>query len=168
MTAARPPRVQLDTSLGSIEIELYWLHAPKACLNLVSLVEQGRLRGQLVNRIVPGLLWQTGGLPAQTSGLGTGELFEDECTPELKHVGAGIVSMANSGKPHTNGAQFFVILAPSPKLDGRHTIFGRIFDGMTVVQKIGAVEIDNNGRPVQKVTILDAKGVWDDPAEEEE
>jgi cyclophilin family peptidyl-prolyl cis-trans isomerase len=74
-----------------------------------------------------------------------GAKFEDECHKELKHTGAGILSMANSG-PNTNGSQFFISLAPTPWLDGKHTIFGRIASGMQVVKRLGQVVTDSNDR----------------------
>jgi cyclophilin family peptidyl-prolyl cis-trans isomerase len=84
------------------------------------------------------------------------EKFADEIHPALKHTGAGILSMANSG-PNTNGSQFFVTLAPTPHLDGKHTIFGRVKEGMRVVRQMGLVKTDAQDRPVNEVTIIRAR-----------
>ena len=87
-----------------------------------------------------------------------GGKFEDEITRELKHTGAGILSMANSG-PNTNGSQFFITLAPQPHLDGKHTVFGRIAAGMDVIQRMGNVQTDGGDRPTTEVKILAARPV---------
>lgn len=84
-----------------------------------------------------------------------GEKFEDEISPELKHTGAGILSMANSG-PNTNGSQFFITLAPTPWLDGKHTIFGRVTRGLGVMKRMGLVKTAEEDRPVEEVRILKA------------
>ena len=82
-----------------------------------------------------------------------GGKFEDEISKALRHVGAGILSMANSG-PNTNKSQFFITLAATPWLDGKHAIFGRVDSGMHVVRAIGAVKVDKNDRPLKEVKIL--------------
>ena len=100
---------------------------------------------------------QTGD-PAGTGRGGSsiyGEKFEDEISTSLKHTGAGILSMANSG-PNTNGSQFFITLAPTPWLDGKHTIFGRVKSGMRVVQRMGLVKTGAEDRPVDQVKIMKA------------
>ena len=81
-----------------------------------------------------------------------GGKFEDEITRNLKHTGAGVVSMANSG-PNTNGSQFFVSLKPCPWLDGKHTIFGRVYSGMGAIQRMGLVATDAEDRPRGEVRI---------------
>lgn len=84
-----------------------------------------------------------------------GEKFADEISSSLKHTGAGVLSMANSG-PDTNGSQFFITLAPTPWLDGKHTIFGRVKSGMRVVQRMGLVKTNGEDRPLEEVKIVKA------------
>lgn len=84
-----------------------------------------------------------------------GAEFDDEIHSELKHTGAGVLSMANSG-PNTNGSQFFITLAQAQWLDGKHAIFGRISSGMSCVKRIGMVEKDPNDRPVDDIKIVRA------------
>jgi peptidyl-prolyl cis-trans isomerase-like 1 len=110
---------------------------------------------------------QTGD-PTGTGRGGTsiyGEKFEDELSPQLKHTGAGILSMANSG-PNTNGSQFFITLAPTPWLDGKHTIFGRVTRGLAVVKRMGLVRTGAEDRPVEEVRILRASVVEDKGGED--
>ncbi len=89
-----------------------------------------------------------------------GEKFEDEISTSLKHTGAGVLSMANSG-PNTNGSQFFITLAPTPWLDGKHTIFGRVKSGLRIVQRMGLVRTGAEDRPTEQVKILKARVVED-------
>ena len=97
-----------------------------------------------------------GGDPSGTGRGGTsiyGGKFADEIHSELRHTGAGILSMANAG-PNTNGSQFFITLAPLQHLDGKHTIFGRIKSGMRTVQKMSLVQTDANNKPLDQVKIF--------------
>ncbi|KAI5816588.1 cyclophilin type peptidyl-prolyl cis-trans isomerase [Pyronema omphalodes] len=153
-----PTLVTLDTSMGSITLELYYDHAPKTCKNFETLVSRGYYNGCPFHRVIPNFMIQ-GGDPTGTGRGGSsiyGGKFEDEIRDDLKHTGAGILSMANAG-PNTNGSQFFITLAPTPWLDGKHTIFGRVHSGMRVVQRMGMVKTDKDDRPVDDLSILKAR-----------
>jgi peptidyl-prolyl cis-trans isomerase-like 1 len=105
-----------------------------------------------------------GGDPTGTGRGGSsiyGEKFQDEIHPDLRHTGAGILSMANSG-PNTNGSQFFITLAPTPWLDGKHTIFGRVRSGIGVLKRMGMVQTGPEDRPVTEVKIVRARVVVDE------
>lgn len=153
----------LNTTMGMIKLELYTDHAPRTCHNFLKLVERGYYNKCPFHRIIPDFMIQ-GGDPTGTGRGGTsiyGGKFEDEIHPGLKHTGAGVLSMANSGKD-TNGSQFFISLAPTPWLDGKHTIFGRVASGMRVVERMGKVNTDRDDRPVDEVAIQEAKVVTGD------
>ncbi|KRZ92695.1 Peptidyl-prolyl cis-trans isomerase-like 1, partial [Trichinella sp. T8] len=153
----KPPFVFLETSMGNITVELYWEHAPKACRNFAELAQLGYYDKTIFHRVISEALVQ-GGDPTGTGRGGTsvyGAPFEDEIDDRLKHTGAGIISMANSG-PDSNCSQFFFTLAPAQWLDGKHTIFGRIYEGIKVLEKISMVSTDGNDRPLQPVQILKA------------
>ncbi|XP_024516448.1 peptidyl-prolyl cis-trans isomerase CYP18-2 isoform X2 [Selaginella moellendorffii] len=141
------PLVTLDTSMGSFTLELYHKHAPKTCRNFSELARQGYYDQVKFHRVIKDFMIQ-GGDPSGTGRGGEsiyGRQFEDELTRELKHTGAGVLSMANSG-PNTNGSQFFITLAPTPWLDGKHTIFGRVCKGMDVIKRLGNVHTDKSDR----------------------
>jgi peptidyl-prolyl cis-trans isomerase-like 1 len=143
--------------MGEIVIELYWKHAPKTCTNFAELARRGYYNGTKFHRIISDFMIQ-GGDPTGTGRGGAsiyGKEFNDEINPELKHTGAGILSMANAGK-NTNGSQFFITLAPTQHLDGKHTIFGRIQEGMITVQRIGKVPTGNDDKPTEDVKIIKA------------
>ncbi|KAH8800588.1 cyclophilin-like protein [Flagelloscypha sp. PMI_526] len=157
--------VILDTNLGKFELELYWDHAPKTCKNFAELARRGYYNNTIFHRIIADFMIQ-GGDPTGTGRGGTsiyGQKFEDEIHPELRFTGAGILAMANPGTPNSNGSQFFVTLSPTPYLDGKHTIFGRVKSGMRVVQRLGAVAVDPQDRPKDEVKIY--KGTTSLPTE---
>ncbi|XP_076469016.1 peptidyl-prolyl cis-trans isomerase-like 1 [Babylonia areolata] len=154
-TRMQPPNITVETSMGMFVLELYWKHAPTTCRNFAELCRRGYYNGVKFHRIIKDFMIQ-GGDPTGTGRGGSsiyGKNFNDEIADDLKHTGAGILSMANSG-PDSNGSQFFVTLAPTQWLDGKHTIFGRVSSGMTVVQRMGLVETDSNDRPLDDVKIV--------------
>ncbi|KZP01070.1 cyclophilin-like protein [Calocera viscosa TUFC12733] len=156
-------RVVFETNMGELELELYWQHAPKTCKNFSELAKRGYYNNTVFHRIIADFMVQ-GGDPTGTGRGGTsifGEKFEDEIHPELRFVGAGILAMANSG-PNTNGSQFFLTLGPTPYLDGKHTIFGRVSRGIRVLQRLGAVATDRNDRPREDVKIYKGRIVEED------
>lgn len=143
--------------MGTFVVELYWKHAPNTCRNFAELARRGYFNGIKFHRIIKDFMIQ-GGDPTGTGRGGAsiyGKEFDDEIHHDLRHTGAGILSMANSGA-NTNGSQFFITLAPTQWLDGKHTIFGRISSGMTTVQRIGIVETDQSDKPVDDIKILKA------------
>ena len=158
-------KAHFKTNLGEFTAELYAKECPETVWNFVNLAE-GRQEtkkggpfydGLVFHRVIGGFVIQ-GGCPEGIGTGGPGYRFIDECLPELRHEGEGILSMANAG-PGTNGSQFFVTLAPTPHLDGRHTVFGKVIEGIETVRKIGATETDMNDRPttpvvMEKVTVI--------------
>jgi cyclophilin family peptidyl-prolyl cis-trans isomerase len=123
-----------QTDLGNFEAELFAAQAPQTVNNFVFLARDGFYDGTTFHRVIRGFMAQ-GGDPTGTGHGGPGYRFADEFHPALRHLSAGILSMANAG-PGTNGSQFFITFAPTPHLDNRHTVFGRITSGMDVVLKI--------------------------------
>lgn len=121
------------------------------------MAKRGYYNGVVFHRIIPGFMLQTGD-PTGTGRGGEsiyGEKFDDEIDTSLQHTGIGVLSMANSG-PNTNGSQFFITLAPTPWLNGKHTIFGRVKSGIRIVERMGLVKTDATDRPMDEVKILHA------------
>ncbi|CAG2103147.1 unnamed protein product, partial [Medioppia subpectinata] len=138
--------VTLITNKGEITLELFWSETPKTCENFAGLARSGQYDNTIFHRVIDGFMIQ-GGDPEGTGMGGTsiwGTKFADEIVDELKHCSKGVLSMANSGKD-TNGSQFFITLAPTPHLDGKHTVFGQVCEGMDVVDAIGKAKVDTNG-----------------------
>jgi peptidyl-prolyl cis-trans isomerase-like 1 len=150
--------ILLHTTLGDIILELYHKHAPLACRNMWELTNSQYFDGTKFHRIVQDFVVQ-GGDPTGTGRGGEsifGKHFDDEISHDLKFTGAGILAMANSGQ-NKNGSQFFISLAPLPDLDGKHTIFGRVYSGMGVVQRLGNVQVDKHSCPMDDVSIITAQ-----------
>ena len=140
----------LHTSMGAIAVELFDDHAPKTVANFRKLAEDGFYNGVIFHRVIPDFMIQ-GGDPTGTGSGGPGYAFEDEFND--RSVERGALAMANSG-PNTNGSQFFIVTADAcPWLDGKHTVFGRVTDGMDTVDAISDVDRDSRDKPHQDVTI---------------
>ena len=140
----------LHTSEGAIGIELYDEDAPKTVQNFLDLGRKGFYDGVTFHRVIPDFMIQ-GGDPTGTGSGGPGYTFEDEINPHP--VERGALAMANAG-PNTNGSQFFIVTADAcPWLDGKHTVFGRVTEGMEVVDRISAVPTDAGDRPLDGVLI---------------
>jgi len=127
-------RARLKTERGDITCELFAADAPLTVENFMNLARSGYYDGTTFHRVIPGFMVQ-GGDPTGTGSGGPGYSFRDEVTPRRRHDGAGVLSMANAG-PNTNGSQFFITFAATPHLDGRHTVFGKVADGMDVLLSI--------------------------------
>jgi cyclophilin family peptidyl-prolyl cis-trans isomerase len=155
------PTVTFDTNQGTFRAELFEDRAPATAANFRSLVEKGFYDGVIFHRIIDGFMIQ-GGDPTGTGTGGPGYQIDDEFHPELRHAGEGILSMANAG-PNTGGSQFFITLGPTPHLDNRHAVFGRVVDGMDVVRKIGSVATGRGDRPKQDVVMQKVR--LDSPAD---
>ena len=144
----------VETSMGTFEAELYAKECPETVWNFINLAE-GRQEtdrggnfydGLSFHRVIEGFMIQ-GGCPLGTGTGGPGYRFKDEFDASLRHESEGILSMANAG-PETNGSQFFITLGPTPHLDDRHSVFGKVTKGMDVVNKIGSVKTGPMDKPV--------------------
>ena len=156
------------TSQGAFTVRLLPEHAPETVANFVELATGERewrdprdgskkteplYHGTVFHRVIPDFMIQ-GGDPEGTGRGGPGYEFPDECPPGGPSFDRpGLLAMANAG-PNTNGSQFFVTVAPTPHLTGKHTIFGEVVDGYEVVEAISKVETDSMDRPRQDVAIV--------------
>lgn len=155
-----------ETNRGEFTAELYEDVAPMTVSNFVGLStgqipwtdprtgkpgEGALYEGVVFHRVISGFVIQ-GGDPTGTGTGGPGYRFADECSPDARHSSSGILSMANAG-PGTNGSQFFVTLGATPHLDGRHTVFGRVVEGLDVVESIGDTQTNAADRPLEDVVI---------------
>jgi peptidyl-prolyl cis-trans isomerase A (cyclophilin A) len=168
MEAALKPGVyaKFVTTEGNFTIQLFEQEAPKTVANFIGLAEGTKewtdprtgqkvkkpyYNGIVFHRIIADFMIQGGDPLGQGTG-GPGYTFEDEFSPKLKHTKEGILSMANRG-PNTNGGQFFITLVPTPWLDGKHTIFGEVVEGIEIIRKIGKTKTGPGDRPVTPISI---------------
>ena len=135
----------IETTKGTIKIELHADKTPKTVENFETLVGKGFYNGLKFHRVIADFMVQ-GGCPQGTGTGGPGYQFEDEFHPELRHDGPGILSMANSG-PNSNGSQFFITHVPCPHLDNKHSVFGKVIEGQDIVDTI------QQGDEMKSVTI---------------
>ena len=144
------PGAVLNTSEGAVELELFAEDAPRTVENFTKLARDGFYDGLVFHRVLPDFMIQSGCPRGDGTG-GPGYQFDDE--PSEHHVVQGALAMANAG-PNTNGSQFFIVTADAcPWLDGKHTVFGRVTDGMDVVDAMSDVERDARDKPVDPVVI---------------
>ena len=151
------PIIVFETNQGSIEIKLFPDIAPKACENMLGLINQGYYNGIIFHRVIKGFMLQ-GGDPTGTGRGGKslwGKPFEDEVKSDVKFDRKGLLAMANAG-PSTNGSQFFITTVPTPWLNMKHTIFGEVISGYETVEKIENTAVDQNDRPLEEQKIIKA------------
>ncbi|MFQ5903148.1 MAG: peptidylprolyl isomerase [Candidatus Binatia bacterium] len=162
-----PLYATLKTTMGNVVLLLFEEKAPKTVGNFVGLatgakewtdpksrqrVKRPLYNGTIFHRVIPNFMIQAGDPLGKGTG-GPGYRFKDEFHPDLKHSKAGIVSMANAG-PNTNGSQFFITLRATPWLDGKHSVFGEVVKGQSVVNAIAKVPRDSRDRPLKDIVLL--------------
>jgi cyclophilin family peptidyl-prolyl cis-trans isomerase len=163
----QPPSGQLDTSKsyrariksekGEMLVELFANDAPLTVENFVNLARSGFYDGTTFHRVIAGFMAQ-GGDPTGTGTGGPGYTFGDEFSSHRRHDAAGTLSMANAG-PGTNGSQFFITFAPTPHLDGRHSVFGRVVEGMDVLRSIRERDPARDRDPGDRIETIEIEEV---------
>jgi len=156
-----------ETSMGTFVCELFEKQAPTAVANFVGLARGSKqwltpkgefmkkpfYDGLIFHRVIKNLVIQAGDITGTGSNFTAVIPFDDEIVPSLRFDRPGMLAMANNGVPKSNTTQFFVTAAPAPHLNGKHTIFGRVVEGLSVVEKIANVPL-LMGKPREKVTII--------------
>jgi cyclophilin family peptidyl-prolyl cis-trans isomerase len=145
-------RARFKTERGEIVAELYAAQAPLTVENFVNLARAGFYDGTTFHRVIPGFMAQ-GGDPTGTGRGGPGYQFGDEFSPDLHHDGPGVLSMANAG-PGTNGSQFFLTFDATPHLDGRHSVFGRVIEGLDVLRSLRERDPSRDPKPGDRIDTI--------------
>ncbi|HET6745730.1 MAG TPA: peptidylprolyl isomerase [Candidatus Limnocylindria bacterium] len=146
-------RARFKTERGEIVVDLHATQAPFTVENFVNLARSGFYDGTTFHRVIPGFMAQ-GGDPEGTGRGGPGYQFKDEFSPELRHDGPGVLSMANAG-PGTNGSQFFITFDATPHLDGRHSVFGRVSEGLDVLRSIRERDPGRDPNPGDRIDTIE-------------
>lgn len=136
------PTAVIQTNKGNIVVELFLDKVPATAQNFMKLTNDGFYNGLKFHRVIPDFMVQTG-CPHGTGTGGPGYKFRDEFHSDLRHTGPGILSMANSG-PNTNGSQFFITHVATPWLDNKHSVFGKVVQGLEIVNAIQQGDVMNN------------------------
>ena len=150
-------RATFKTERGDIVVDLFADRAPRTVENFVNLARAGFYDGTTFHRVIGGFMAQ-GGDPTGTGTGGPGYQFADEFEPSLRHDSPGILSMANAG-PGTNGSQFFLTYGPTPHLDNKHSVFGKVRTGMDVLQSLRERDPQRDRNPgdrIEKIEISEA------------
>jgi peptidyl-prolyl cis-trans isomerase B (cyclophilin B) len=142
-------KARMETDKGTMVIELFADKTPKTVNNFVFLAREGYYDGIIFHRVIDNFMVQ-GGDPTGTGAGGPGYKFADEFDRSLKHDKRGVLSMANAG-PGTNGSQFFITHGPTPWLDGKHSVFGQVVEGLDVLMSIPARDPNNRNAPAVKM-----------------
>ena len=142
-------KARMETDKGTMVIELFADKTPTTVNNFVFLAREGYYDGVIFHRVINDFMVQ-GGDPTGTGRGGPGYKFSDEFHPSLKHDKQGMLSMANAG-PGTNGSQFFITHGPTPHLNGKHTVFGQVVEGLDVLMSIPARDPGNTNAPAVKI-----------------
>lgn len=144
-----------ENEMGIVKIQLHSDKVPKTVENFVKLSKDGFYDGVIFHRVIPGFMAQSGD-PEGTGRGGPGYTFNDEFHPELTHDSKGILSMANAG-PNTNGSQFFITYGPTPHLDNMHSVFGKVVEGMDLIDAIPARDPSMVGEPAVKMMSIEIR-----------
>ncbi len=153
LDSSKAYRARFKTERGEIVAELYAAQAPLTVENFVNLARAGFYDGTTFHRVIPGFMAQ-GGDPTGTGRGGPGYQFGDEFSPELRHDGPGVLSMANAG-PGTNGSQFFLTFDATPHLNDKHSVFGRVVEGLDVLRSLRERDPGRDSNPGDRIDTIE-------------